>query len=111
MERVNEALNRLELVHCEMEPGDAVFFHSNILHRSDQNRSEHPRWTLICCYNAAFNDPYKKAQHPNYTPLKKVPDSAIRDVGIKRFSGDQDDVMWLDVEDDSTASELKNKNK
>ena len=34
----------LPLVHVEMEPGDALFFHSNLLHRSDQNRRDHPRW-------------------------------------------------------------------
>ncbi|MGH9837447.1 MAG: phytanoyl-CoA dioxygenase family protein [Blastocatellia bacterium] len=56
MERVAEASKRLELVYCEMEPGDAMFFHCNLLHRSDQNRSDKPRWSLICCYNAARND-------------------------------------------------------
>lgn len=33
---------------------------------------------LICCYNAKSNDPYKDVHHPRYTPLKKVPDSAIK---------------------------------
>jgi hypothetical protein len=37
---VTELLGRLELVYVEMEPGDAVFFDSNLLHRSDQNRSQ-----------------------------------------------------------------------
>jgi ectoine hydroxylase len=94
-ERVEEAKKRLELVYCEMEPGDALFFHSNLLHRSDQNKSEKARWSLICCYNAARNDPYKTAQHPNYTPLHKVEDSAIKDVGMRRFAA-EDDVAWLD---------------
>src|SRR5690349_9686683 len=58
-ERVDEVLKRLPLVYCEMEPGDAIFFHSNLLHRSDQNKSDQPRWSMICCYNAARNDPYK----------------------------------------------------
>ncbi|MFT7696405.1 MAG: ectoine hydroxylase, partial [Candidatus Latescibacterota bacterium] len=73
-ERVEEAEKRHELIYCEMDPGDALFFHSNLLHRSDQNKSENARWSLICCYNAARNDPYKTAQHPNYTPLAKVED-------------------------------------
>ena len=53
-ERVEEILKRrkLPLVYVEMEPGDALFFHSNLLHRSDQNKSENPRWAMICCYNA-----------------------------------------------------------
>ena len=52
---------RLELVHCELEPGSAIFFHCNLLHCSAQNRSPDPRWALICCYNAARNDPYKES--------------------------------------------------
>jgi len=41
--RVDEVLKKLELVYVEMEPGDGLFFHSNLLHRSDQNRSNNPR--------------------------------------------------------------------
>jgi ectoine hydroxylase len=77
MEMVTAALERLPLVHVEAEPGDALFFHCNLLHRSDQNRSPNPRWSLICCYNAARNDPFKESRHPRYTPLKKVTDEAI----------------------------------
>ncbi|MBX3415444.1 MAG: phytanoyl-CoA dioxygenase family protein [Pirellulales bacterium] len=81
MERVAEAEKRLERRYLEAEPGDAIFFHSNLLHRSDQNRSENPRWSLICCYNAARNDPYKESRHPRYSPLSKVDDEAIRRFG------------------------------
>ena len=79
MERVEVALERHELVYIEADPGDAIFFHSNLLHRSDQNTSPDPRWSLICCYNAARNNPYKESRHPIYHPLEKVADSAIRD--------------------------------
>lgn len=103
LERVQEAEKRLELVYCEMEPGDALFFHSNILHRSDQNRSDNPRWSLICCYNAARNDPYKESHHPGYTPLHKVEDTAIKDIGIMRFSDDDSDVSWLDPNADHSS--------
>ncbi len=76
-ERVDEACRRLELVHAEMAPGDAVFFHANTLHCSGPNHSEFPRWAMICCYNAAANDPYKDSHHPRYTPLQKVDDTAV----------------------------------
>ncbi len=76
-ERVAESAKRLETVPCVMNPGDAVFFHANTLHRSGPNRSEHPRWAMICCYNAAWNDPYKESHHPGYTPLHKVDDDAV----------------------------------
>ena len=36
LERVHAATERLNLVPCELEPGWAVFFHCNLLHRSDQ---------------------------------------------------------------------------
>jgi len=104
-EHVAELLKRPEqfpLVYVEMGPGDALFFHSNLLHRSDQNRSENPRWAMICCYNAARNDPYKESHHPRYTPLNVVPDSAIKEVGVKRFA-DSGDVSWLEDARDSSA--------
>ena len=85
LRRVNMALERLERVHCVMEPGDVVFFHCNTLHRSDQNRSPNRRWTVINCYNAARNDPTLAHHHPQYTPLAKVPDSAIREAGLKYY--------------------------
>jgi ectoine hydroxylase-related dioxygenase (phytanoyl-CoA dioxygenase family) len=77
LERVNVALERMELVHVECEPGDAIFFDSNLLHRSDMNASDDPRWSIICCYNARRNDPYKDSRHPRYTPLVKVTADAI----------------------------------
>ena len=107
-ERVDELLKRPDqfpLVHVTMDPGDALFFHSNLLHRSDQNKSDSPRWAMICCYNARSNDPYKAAHHPRYTPLSVVPDAAIKRVGVKRFA-DSGDVAWLDDARDSSAKTL-----
>jgi ectoine hydroxylase-related dioxygenase (phytanoyl-CoA dioxygenase family) len=106
MERVSAVLERLPLVHCEMEPGDAIFFHSNLLHRSDMNRSDEPRWSMICCYNARRNDPYKDSHHPRYTPLSVVPDATIKEVGIRRFADDASDVAWLAGDKDRSARAL-----
>jgi ectoine hydroxylase len=105
-ERVEELRKRLPLEHVEMGPGDALFFHCNLLHRSDQNRSGQPRWAMICCYNAARNDPYKESHHPRYTPLAVVPDAAIRAVGLKRFADDTSDVAWLEGAEDVSARRL-----
>lgn len=82
-ERVAAAMERLELVYCEMGAGDALFFHGNTLHASDANLSDKPRWGLLCCYNTKMNDPYKDSHHPRYTPLKKVGDAAIIEIGAK----------------------------
>jgi len=105
-DRVAAASERLELVYCEMEPGDTLFFHSNLLHRSDQNKSPHDRWALICCYNAKSNSPYKEGPHPMYTPLKKVEDGAIKKVGIKRFAEGTDEVSFLSVEHEATSDTI-----
>lgn len=106
-ERVAEILKRNEFVYVEMQPGDVLFFHSNLLHRSDQNRSEHPRWSMICCYNARTNDPYKESHHPRYTRLERLPDSAIKSIGIKRFADDSSEVSWLDPNRDASARKLE----
>ena len=106
-ERVTEILKRMELVYVEMEPGDALFFHCNLLHRSDQNRSDNPRWSLICCYNAARNNPYKASGHPGYTPLHKVPDSAIKEAGSRRFADVGGDAGWWELSANAAASRDK----
>lgn len=83
VERVEEILKFLPVEYIELEPGDGVFFHCNALHRSDQNRSDSRRWTVIHCYNLASNNPYLAHHHPFYTPLIKVDDSAIKLAGVK----------------------------
>jgi ectoine hydroxylase len=83
--RVEEVLKILPVEHIELEAGDGVFFHCNVLHRSDQNRSSRRRWTVIHCYNRASNNPYLEHHHPGYTPLKKVENDEIKKAGV-RFS-------------------------
>lgn len=85
--RVEEILKRLPIEYAEMEPGDGLFFHSNVLHRSDQNRSRNRRWTVLMCYNAARNDPYLAHHHPQYTPLAKVADDEVKRAGLKLSAG------------------------
>ena len=99
---VQAALERFPLVHCEMGPGDALFFHGNLLHCSAQNTSDQPRWSLICCYNTRENDPYKEHHHPRYTPLAKVDDSMIKIVGARGAGADQ--TSFLDPARDRTTS-------
>lgn len=80
MERVEAAMKVLEHVYVEQAPGDALFFHANLLHTSGQNKSEKSRNVLLCCYNAARNSPYKSVgTHPPYTKLHKLPDAAVRE--------------------------------
>ena len=86
MERVNAALDCMPLVYAEMDAGDALFFHSNTLHRSDQNRSPNQRWGLICCYNTKSNSPYKDGPHPRYTTMEILPDSRLLEIGVRQLA-------------------------
>jgi Phytanoyl-CoA dioxygenase (PhyH) len=99
-ERVKHALERLEHAYCEMDPGDGLFFHALTLHCSAPNNSDKSRWAVICCYNTKHNDPYAEAHHPRYTPLEKVPDSAIKETGAKVATASQ--TSWLDPAKDET---------
>jgi hypothetical protein len=85
-ERVAAAREHLELVHVELDAGAALFFDCNLMHRSDQNKSDDPRWALICCYNAARNDPFKTVRHPRYTPLEKWPDARVAEIGRAQWA-------------------------
>jgi ectoine hydroxylase-related dioxygenase (phytanoyl-CoA dioxygenase family) len=84
--RVELALQHLERVYCEMEAGDALFFHCNVLHHSDANRSDQPRWGLICCYNTRHNPCKDLSGHPSYTPLEKWDDSRIKEIGARQWA-------------------------
>jgi ectoine hydroxylase-related dioxygenase (phytanoyl-CoA dioxygenase family) len=98
-ERVAAAMERMERVYCEMNPGDAIFFHGNTLHSSDANLSDRPRWGLICCYNTRGNQPYKESHHPMYTPLIKLDDREIKAMGAK---GSETAKRFLDPKRDKT---------
>ena len=79
MVMVNNALKTMDLVYVEIEPGDALFFHSNILHRSEANLSDHPRWSIISCYASQSNLAYNENSTSWKTPIEIVPDNAITD--------------------------------
>ena len=105
-DRVEECKKQLELVYCEMQPGTGLFFHSNLLHCSAANLSEDPRWGMICCYNTKHNNPYKEHHHPQYTPLKKLNDSAIKEIGAKPSEAAQR-FLQQDNDDTSRRSEVE----
>jgi ectoine hydroxylase-related dioxygenase (phytanoyl-CoA dioxygenase family) len=77
MVMVKNALQTMDLVYVEIEPGDALFFHSNILHRSEANLSDHPRWSIISCYASQSNLAYNENSTSWKTPIEMVPDNAI----------------------------------
>jgi len=79
MERIAELEKRHECVYITTEPGDALFFHANLLHSSDANKSNQSRRTLIVCFNTKSNNPYKKSGHASYSPLKVSSYQSIMD--------------------------------
>lgn len=77
MVMVENALKTMELVYCEIEPGDALFFHSNLLHRSAANLSDKPRWSIISCFNSQSNIAYSETSTAWKEALDPIPDEAI----------------------------------
>jgi ectoine hydroxylase len=86
--RMQHILARHEVFHAEMQPGDALFFHCNTLHRSDANRSKDRRWTLLICYNAARNDALKREDARSYVRLGRGAEGALKQAGLKFATGD-----------------------
>jgi ectoine hydroxylase-related dioxygenase (phytanoyl-CoA dioxygenase family) len=74
---VDLALKTKELVYVELQAGDALFFHPNLLHRSEANLSDKPRWSLISVYNRSENIPYNEPSQSSTIPLTAVPDEAL----------------------------------
>jgi ectoine hydroxylase-related dioxygenase (phytanoyl-CoA dioxygenase family) len=87
---VEEALKVCERVYVELNPGDILFFHSNILHMSEANLSDKPRWSFISAYNLSYNVPFREKSTSCITPIKTVDDEAILASGAAGVSSKTD---------------------
>ena len=85
-----------------MDPGDVLFFHSNLLHTSDQNHSLMRRWVMITSYCQAKNNPTMVHHCPQYTPLIKVENSSIKE--CPRLNSTTDKVFMDPAADKSSAT-------
>lgn len=66
-ERLDQILTRFEEVSINLNSGDIVIFHCNILHGSHANNSDKSRLGVIGTYNTKHNSPYKSGSgHPDY---------------------------------------------
>lgn len=83
IQRVNAAMETMELVYVELEPGDTLYFHSNLLHRSDANTSDTARFSMISAYNLASNKSFLNEPPASHTPILKVANDAIQKIGVK----------------------------
>ncbi|WP_276503891.1 phytanoyl-CoA dioxygenase family protein [Terrimonas pollutisoli] len=86
MTMVNHALKTMDHVYVEIQPGDALFFHSNLLHRSEANTSDKPRWSIISCYNSLSNPAYNDDSTSWKEPVNIVADSALMEAAAKGAS-------------------------
>jgi ectoine hydroxylase-related dioxygenase (phytanoyl-CoA dioxygenase family) len=100
---VNNALKTMEQVYVELEPGDALFFHSNILHRSEANLSEQSRWSIISCYCSQSNLAYNETSTSWRTPVSTVPDIAIGEWEVESLSN----ADFLKKEDDPALKDYQ----
>ena len=76
---LEEAMARLEMVDCDLMPGDCVFFHANTLHASGPNRSDRPRTLLHISYNALDNRATRPQDWHPFVRLSPLEDSALAD--------------------------------
>jgi ectoine hydroxylase-related dioxygenase (phytanoyl-CoA dioxygenase family) len=90
MDFVNQALERFERIYVELDAGDILFFHSNILHMSDANTSDKPRWSMISAYNMSYNVPFREKNLSCITPVTTVSNDSILSSGAKGLSADRD---------------------
>jgi ectoine hydroxylase-related dioxygenase (phytanoyl-CoA dioxygenase family) len=94
---VDLALKTMDLIYVELAAGDGLFFHSNLLHRSEANLSEKARWSLISCYNRQANPGYNEPNGSHAVPVSVVPDEALLEWST---TGVQDTAQFLQKEKD-----------
>jgi len=98
---VDHTLKTMDLIYCELDPGDVLIFHSNLLHRSEANTSDKPRWSIISCYSSQSNLAYNEASVSWRVPVDVVPDEAI----LKWKADSLADADFLKKENDPALKE------
>jgi len=94
---VDLSLKTMDIVYVELAAGDALFFHSNLLHRSEANLSDYARWSLISCYNRQANVGYNEPNGSHIVPVHVVPDEALLEWAT---TGVNETAQFLDKEKD-----------
>ena len=83
---VEQAQKVCRHVYVELQPGDVLFFHANLLHCSDANNSDAPRWSIISAYNLSHNVPFREKNLSCIVPVQVVPDSALLESGQRQLT-------------------------
>ena len=92
--------NILNSIFVELNPGDTLFFHCNLLHRSAPNKSDQRRFALLAAYNKQTNIIHKKHHHYN-TEINIINDDEIKNMGVVPTF---DMNVFMDHENDSTIN-------
>lgn len=82
---LEQAMKVSEHAYVALQPGDVLFFHANLLHSSQANTSDKPRWSIISCYNLDYNVPFREKHLSCITPVAVVPDSALLASGARKL--------------------------
>ena len=78
--RLAGALEQFEEVPGEMQAGDGLFFHGNLVHCSGPNNAGYDRWLVELSYNAVSNPPvFDNQTHHAAEPMKATRDTALRE--------------------------------
>lgn len=96
---VDLALKTMELVYVELKAGDCLIFHPNLLHRSEANLSDQPRWSLISVYNRADNVAYNEPSQTSTIPVQMVPDEALMEWEAEEIT---DNAVFLNKKNDES---------
>lgn len=88
-------------VAFEAAPGDAMFFHSNLLHSSSPNVSDIRRDVLLVAHNTRANDPVIPHHHPGYIPLDVVDDGEMLRHGLTVAGSSR---VFMDPADDMSIA-------
>jgi len=91
--------NGYQFEAIETEPGDAILFHGNTIHGSDDNNSNEPRIAMIATMNTKRNSPdprHNKPGHPYWSHQARVTSPiTLADLALplpdfdKRFEAEQ----------------------
>lgn len=107
IDRVNHIKQICPLEYAEMNAGDALFFHSNLLHTSGSNDSELRRWAFLMAYCRASNDTVEDHPFAHYTPIQKVANDVIKNCTNYLDTGGK---IFLDPrEDENVKAKIENK--
>ncbi|MBT9317713.1 phytanoyl-CoA dioxygenase family protein [Leptothoe spongobia] len=97
---VEHALQNHEIIYCEQEPGDVVFFHGKTIHGGDENSSNYARNLFYSSYNTISNEPWRLEgqEHHRYKPLIKVSDTALKERNYTSVLFEEDELPPVESE-------------